>query len=144
MRVRDRQTRARRKDAALEINSMARLDAPQFTENYQEYARVAHRPPEKHHNPNANAATKRDATQRKQQSHALSAETNQKTQATVHAATARITEQIQRRATRRAIGLKNVRNACDVRTACLESATFHTQMPPPNAMRPNEYDQRTR
>ena len=32
---------------------------------------MAHRAPETHHNSNANAATKRDATQRMPQSHAL-------------------------------------------------------------------------
>ena len=88
MRIRYRQTRAEHKDAALKINSDARLNAPQFTENNQKYAQMAHRAPEKHHISNANAATKRDATQRKQQSHALSAEENsESTSQTAHAAT---------------------------------------------------------
>ena len=69
------------KDAALKINSEAQLDAPQVNENNQKYARMTHRAPEKHHISNAKAATKRDATQRKQPSHAPSAEETQKAQA---------------------------------------------------------------
>ena len=83
MRNRDRQIRTAHKDAALKINSNARLDAPQFIENNQKYARVAHRALEKHQISNANAATKRDATQRKQISHALSVEKTQEAQATL-------------------------------------------------------------
>ena len=71
------------KDAALKINSEAQLDAPQVNENNQKYARMTHRAPEKHHISNAKAATKRDATQRKQPSHALSADETQKAQATL-------------------------------------------------------------
>ena len=83
MRNRDRQIRTAHKDAALKINSNARLDAPQFIENNQKYERVAHRALEQHQISNANAATKRDATQRKQISYAPSVEKNQKAQATL-------------------------------------------------------------
>ena len=83
MRNRDRKIRTAHKHAALKINSNARLDAPQFIENNQKYERVAHRALEKLQISNANAATKRDATQRKQISYAPSVEKTQKAQATL-------------------------------------------------------------
>ena len=113
MRNRDRQTRSAHKDAALKININARLDAPQFIENNQNYARMTRRAPEKHHISNADAATKRHATQRKQQSHALPAEETQKAQAAPPTQRRRAeAEQKQQRATRRIIRMKNFRNNC--------------------------------
>ena len=78
MRIRYRQTRAEPKGAALKINNEARLDAPQFIENNQKYARMTHRALEKHHIANANATIMRDATQRERPTHELALQKNHK------------------------------------------------------------------
>ena len=106
---------------------------------------MTHRAPEKHNDSNANAATTRDATQRKQPSHALTLKQKSKsTSATLRTQRRNaLPKKQQQRATRRTTNLKNFRNTCDVRPARLEIVIIQTQMPQPSAMRPNEYDQHT-